>query len=553
MARTFLLRYLRVPLFLSIASISAPLLQAQTLPLVLAHNNNNVEDTVRGMGTGDMLPQVTKLKGINSPDRDNNPIISADGSVIFFNSTRQADRSWARFNMSRNRYDDDIYYARREVVRQDEEVWSTPVNLGSLVNSSEDDGIAAISPDGQNVFFSSLKYGWEKDGGPFYVASLQGTSWSSIKGMSGGITDFFTRRERSSKFRLYGAAISPDGKDFYFATTVNSQSEQHQIWVSHLVDGAWGYPQNLGPNINSGKGNYAPFIAADGKTLFFASYREGGHGGDDIYVSVLKDGEWQVPMNVGVPINTSGDDAFLSVPASGDVAYISSSREGSDDDIFRAPLPDLLRPDKVVLLSGVITDRLTGLPIEANIVIEDLQAGTTIFNANSNSASGRYTVVLQPGKDYGISVNAPGYVFVSERYTIPANADYKEFTQHFTVEKLQQGQSFVVNNIFFAYKADSVTTESALDLDRLAGLLKENPKLRIEVGGHTDNVGSARYNELLSARRAESVKEYLLNHGGIDSTRIEVKGYGFEKPAAPNDSEEGRRKNRRTEFTVLDM
>jgi outer membrane protein OmpA-like peptidoglycan-associated protein len=550
MARSFLLRYLRVPLFLSIASIAAPLLQAQPLPVVLA--NNSGDDTVRGTGTADMLPKVVKVKGVNSGDRDNNPIISADGSVIFFNSTRQAERSWARFNMSRNRYDDDIYYATRSVVRQDEEVWSTPVNLGAMVNSSEDDGIAAISPDGQKVFFSSLKYGWENDGGPFYIAALQGTEWSSITGMSGGITKFFTGRERSSKFRLYGAAISPDGKDFYFATTVNSQSEQHQIWVSHFIDGEWGYPQNLGPKINSGKGNYAPYIAADGKTLFFASYREGGYGGDDIYVSVLKDNEWQTPMNVGVPINTSGDDAFLSVPASGDVAYLSSSREGGDD-IFRAPLPDLLRPDKVVLLSGIVTDRVSGLPIEANIVIEDLQSGKTIFNANSNSASGRYTVVLQPGKDYGISVNAPGYVFVSERYTIPKNADYEEFTQHFTVEKLVQGQSFVVNNVFFAYKKDSVTSESAPDLDRLAGLLKENPKLRIEVGGHTDNIGSAKYNEALSYRRADAVKNYLMMNGGIDSSRIETKGYGFDKPAAPNDSEDGRKKNRRTEFTVIDM
>lgn len=551
MARSFLLRYLRVPLFLSIASLCAPMLQAQTLPPALALHSG--DDTVRGTGTGDILPQVIRVKGINSPSRDNNPIISADGSVIFFNSTRQADRSWARFNISRNRYDDDIYYATRSVVRQDEEVWSTPVNLGSLVNSSEDDGIAAISPDGQKVFFSSLKYGWENDGGPFYVASLRGTEWSSIEGMSGGLTEFFTHRQQSTSFRLYGAAISPDGKDFYFATTVGSQSDQHQIWVSHRENGRWGYPENLGPNINSGKGNYAPYIAADGRTLFFASYREGGHGGDDIYVSVLKDGEWQTPTNVGVPINTSGDDAFLSVPASGDVAYLSSSREGEGDDIFRAPLPDMLRPEKVVLLSGVITDRLSGLPIEANIVIEDLQAGTTIFNANSNSASGRYTVVLQPGRDYGISVNAPGYVFVSERYTIPANSDYEEFTQHFTVEKLQQGHSFVVNNVFFGYKVDTVMTESALDLDRLVTLLNENPKLRIEVGGHTDNIGSARYNNDLSFRRAEAVKNYLMKAGGIDSTRIETKGYGFDKPAAPNDDEEGRRRNRRTEFTVIDM
>ncbi len=567
MIRNFLIRSTRfIPIAL-FAAFGAQSLPAQMVPTVLGRRSTDRLASIfadhinehSAMPTGTAMSGVAKLKavkvrGVNSDARDNNPIISADGSIIFFNSTRRGDRKWARFNSAWNRYDDDIYYATRSVVRLDDEVWNDPINLGPEVNSSEDDGIVAIAPDGQRAYFSSLKPGWDHDGGPFYSAKLSGTKWASIQGMGGGITQFFRNRDLSARFRMYGAAISPDGKQFYFATTVNSQTGQHQIWVSHLQDdGQWGYPENLGPMINSAKGSYAPFLAADGKTLFFASGRDGGLGGDDIYVTVYKDGKWSEPANVGEPLNTPGDDSFLSVPASGDRAYISSSRDGSDDDIYRVPLPSVLRPSQVVLLSGLVLDKSSGKPIEANVTIEDLQEGKTIFNANSNSASGRYTVVLQPGRDYGISVNADGYVFYSKRYTIPKDATYEEYAQNFELEHLQQGSSFTVNNIFFGYDVDTVSYESRPELDRLIKLLKEQDKMHIEVGGHTDNVGSAWYNKGLSQRRADAVKEYLVDVGGIDSTRIETHGYGFEKPAASNDTEDGRKMNRRTEFTVLKL
>lgn len=563
--RSHLQKVLTIPL-IAASLFCATAASAQLVPTILAKRSTDRlaslvggPFSLNGQASGTMMAGLSELKaervkGINSDARDNNPIISADGSLIFFNSTRRGDRAWARFSPTWNRYDDDIYYATRSVVRLDDEVWNEPINLGSEVNSSEDDGVAAISPDGQRVYFSSLKNGWEADGGPFYNARLSGTTWTSIEGLGGGITEFFRTRDRSARFRIYGAAISPDGREFYFATTVHSTSGNHQIWVARKNDqGQFEYPQNLGPMINSMEGTYAPFLASDGKTLFFSSRRKGGLGGDDVYVSVLTDGEWGEPINIGLPLNTDGDDAFLSVPASGDRAYIASARNGIHDDIYRAPLPDVLRPSQVVLLSGLVIDSETGSPVEANVTIEDLQAGQTIFNANSNSASGRYTVVLQPGRDYGISVTANGYSFFSKRYTIPENTRYEEYTQDFTLERLKEGSSFTVNNIFFAYNVDTVNNESRLELDRLIELLADRPTMRIEVGGHTDNIGSYSYNTGLSQRRADAVKQYLVEYGAIEEHRVHTKGYGFEKPAASNDTDEGRRKNRRTEFTILEM
>ncbi len=495
---------------------------------------------------------VTRVNGINSPDRDNTPIVSADGTVMFFNSTRRGTRPWARRSTRENRYDDDIYVAVRSIVRRDTEDWDMPVNLGSTFNSSADDGVVAISPDGHILYFNSLKKGWENDGGPFYSAHLHGNAWSEIRGLGGGISEFFRQYPAGTGFRIYGGAVSADGRDFYFATTLYSPTNDHQIWVSHLENDRWSYPVNLGPVINGGGGSFAPFIAADGNTLFYSSNANGGVGGDDIYVTKFEGGAWSAPLNLGEPINSPDDNAFLSLPASGDRVYFSSVVDGNED-IFVAPLPTLMRPNSVVLVSGRITDRATGTPIEATITIEDLTTGKTIFKANSNTIRGDYTTVLQAGRDYGISVSAPGYVFVSDRYTISAATPYNEYRQDFELEELKKGESFTLNNVFFEYNDATLSPTSKPELDRIISLMAEHPAMAIEIHGHTDNVGSADFNLRLSLRRAEAVRDYLVGSGGIDPSRLAVRGFGFSKPVATNRTETGRHQNRRSEFTVVTM
>ena len=494
-----------------------------------------------------------KVQGVNSPDREDKPLITADGTMMFFNSSRRGDRQWASFKRRLNRYDDDIYVSTRFPYRTDQEIWSDPVNLGSPINSSNDEEIAAISPDGQSAYFTSLKDGWEKDGGPYYRSFLKGATWTEPAGLGGGIARFFVdRQDHSANFRVYGASISPDGNAFYFATTLHSFSGEQEIWVSHLRNGEWGYPENLGPIINSAGGSCAPFIAADGKTLFFASNRPGGYGGDDIYVTVLVQGSWQEAVNVGLPINTRGHDAFLSVPAVGDRVYLSSSREGNDD-VYVAPLPEILRPGQVVLLSGIVTDQPTGKPLEANIVIEDLQTGVTVYNANSNAQSGRYTIVLQPGRDYGISMSAPGYGFSSERYTISSNTNYREVVLDRNLGEIRSGAIFTLNNVFYDYNSDKLRPESGPELDRVVQMMKDYPNISITVCGHTDSIGTDRYNQNLSERRAKSVTEYVTQQGAISPSRVRAKGFGRTQPAASNDTESGRQQNRRITFIIDGM
>lgn len=538
-----------VPVFPAAAQPGSERIEGDVSGIILSPQDGGAATNLR-LSSGAV--QVSRLQGVNSPDRDNTPIVSADGTMMFFNSTRQGGRSWARFNPYKNRYDEDIYFAFRNVMRRDEEIWGDPINLGVAINSSEDDGVVSISPDGQALYYNSLKPGWEQDGGPFYHAKLSGNEWVQATGLGGGIAEFFADRDRTLGFRIYGGSISSDGNDFYFATTLYSSMGTHQIWVSHRKGGNWTYPESLGSRINDGSGSYAPFIAADGKTLFFTASPAGGYGGDDIYVSAWKEGTWTTPINLGSPINTEQDNAFLSIPASGDRVYFSVT-SGNDEDIYIAPLPKMMRPETVMLVAGKVMDKATGRPVEATIVIEDLETGEMIFKANSNAANGSYTTVLKAGRDYGISISAPDYIFHSDRYTIPEGADYTEFTRDFPLEKLQKGETFVVNNIFFDYNTATLSTVSGPELERVSELMRKHPHMHVEVGGHTDNIGSARYNQDLSVRRAEAVRDYLVGAGGIDSMRVSVKGFGYTKPLASNETEEGRHQNRRSEFTVTSL
>jgi outer membrane protein OmpA-like peptidoglycan-associated protein len=196
---------------------------------------------------------------------------------------------------------------------------------------------------------------------------------------------------------------------------------------------------------------------------------------------------------------------------------------------------------------------VTGKPLEATIVIEDLQTGSTIFNASSNSVTGTYTTVLQPGHDYGISIKAPGYVFHSARYTIPANVAYDKLGHDFQLQKLAEGEKFVANNIFFDYNTATLSPESRPELDRIVEMMTDHPQLKLEVDGHTDNIGSATYNDQLSLARAESVRDYLVAVGGIAVERIKTQGFGYHKPIASNSTEAGRKQNRRSEFTILSL
>lgn len=486
-------------------------------------------------------------KTINSKDADTTPVVNADGSILFFNSCREGNRSWKTPNyLGHDRFDYDIYYAKRV-----KDGWSKPINIGRSINSPKDDAVVSISPDGQVIYFLSFKNNWKQDGGPYYKAELRGTQWVNIKGLGGGITRFFSRGGKY--INAAGASISPDGKDFYFATDVGSTHNSIEIWVSNFRDEVWSEPQNLGEVINAkNKFNGRPYLAFDGKTLFFSSTGHGGFGGRDLYMSTKRLNSWTTPLNLGPDINSKYSEESLSIPAAGNSAYLVSDRDDSkgSSDIWKAELPIAVRPSTVTLVKGIVFDVKTNKLLEADIVIQDLSSASELYTIGSNSATGQYSIVLQSGRNYGVTIDKDEYFFYEDNFDIQLNTTYNQIKKDYGLTPIEVDEVIIMNNIFFDFDKATLKPESKSTLDRTVDLLGEYPNMVLEVRGHTDSLGTAEYNDKLSRDRACAVKQALEDRG-VDASRLKAVGFGFNKPIADNATEEGRKLNRRTEFKIL--
>jgi outer membrane protein OmpA-like peptidoglycan-associated protein len=199
----------------------------------------------------------------------------------------------------------------------------------------------------------------------------------------------------------------------------------------------------------------------------------------------------------------------------------------------------------------VVVDAQTKLPLNAIIVITDNEKNEVVSTFQSNSKTGKYLVTLPSGKNYGIAVTMEDYLFFSDNFDIPASSAYQEVEKNIELSRLEVGKKIVLRNIFFDFNKSTLRPASVAELERLTKLLTDNPKMRIEISGHTDNVGSATYNQKLSQSRANAVVDYLIDKKGIKKDRLEFAGYGFTQPIADNDSDAGRQLNRRTEFKIL--
>jgi len=360
------------------------------------------------------------------------------------------------------------------------------------------------------------------------------------------------------------------GKDIYMAR-----------WDA--IKERWGEAQNLGPVVNSPYDEDGVYIHPDGKTLYFSSEGHNSMGGNDIFYSEFKERRWTTPVNLGVPVNTPDDDVFFSVAADGRTAYYSSDRkEGyGEKDIYRitflgpekqpvlnvedrliagSTASNLMIPfqpaveiktSQMVLLKGVILDNETNQPVAANIDLIDNEKATVLASFKAETGTGKYLVSLPAGKNYGINVNADNYLFNSLNFIVPDTAGYQEYYKVIKMKRIKIGESIVLRNIFYDYNKATIREESKAELNRLEKVLVENPTIKVEISGHTDNIGGDEYNLKLSEERAQSVVDHLKSKG-IESSRMIAKGYGESQPLATNDTPEGRQENRRTEFKIID-
>ncbi len=501
---------------------------------------------------------------INTQYPEYSPIINADESVMFFTS-RRPNTTGGKMDQIDNGFYEDIYMSSFK-----NNQWSQAINTGNLLNSKVHDATVGISPDGQKL----LVYKGD-NGGDIYECYLEGMDWTKPKRMSKSI---------NSEYHECSASFAPDGKTLYFVSDRPGGYGKHDIYyVKKNAKGKWGEAVNLGATINTPYEEQGVFAHPDGKTLYFSSEGHNGMGGLDIFKSVFENGKWSEPENIGYPINTPDNDVFFSVSASGVHAYYSSVREGgfgkqdiymitflggakevvnnTEDNLLASNLqtqsevviePSIqLKTNPVTILKGTITDNETKLPLKAAIVLSDNVKNEVIAEFESNSSSGKYLVSLPSGKNYGLAIKADGYLFHSENFDIPSNALYQEITKDFGLDKIKVGNKVVLKNIFFDFDKAALRSESYSELTVLLTLLTENPLVKIEISGHTDNVGNATYNQKLSESRAKAVVDYLISKN-INKSRLTFAGYGFSQPCATNDTPEGRQMNRRTEFKITE-
>lgn len=478
---------------------------------------------------------------LNTPFNDFAPVISADGATMLFTSNRPStEREQAKGKAGK----ENIYQVRLDPRKRK---WGPPELLGAAVNApGRNNSAIALSPDGQRM----LVYRDDSEGnGNIFESVLNGTEWSELAELPEPI---------NSEEHESSACYSPDGRTIYFVSDRTGGVGGKDIWyVTRNAANKWGGLKNLGPIINTKEDEQGVFLHPDGRTLYFSSKGHGGNGGYDLYVSKHDEQAWGEPQNLSAPLNTSGDDLYLVLLADGKTAYMSSERSGGmgEKDLYEVkftPLPGRKAQDPLLtVLKGQVIDEETTQPVEAAIAITDNASKTKVGDQRSNSSTGNFLLPLPTGKDYGISVQADGYLFHSENINMPDTGGYKEVVKVIELKKVKVGRTIVLNNVFYDFDKATLRPESSTELDALVQLLKDNGKLRIELGSHTDDKGADDYNQKLSEARAASVVAYLAGKG-IERDRLVAKGYGETSPVAANDTDENRQLNRRTEFKVLE-
>lgn len=467
--------------------------------------------------------------GINTKDPEYFPSLTIDGETMIF--TRRVGGK-----------NEDFY---QSTYNEEDSVWEQAVSLGAPINSTAyNEGAQNVSQDGNMIVFTGCDFPHGRGSCDiYYTIKTEEGLWVEPMNMGAPIN---TRDWESQP------SLSADKQDLYFARETADNGAD--IFVSHMQpNGKWGFPERLGPTINTPGRETTPFIHPDNRTLYFASSGLQGFGGMDLFYSRRQpDGSWGPAVNLGYPINTVDDEASMIVDADGRTAYYSSDRaDGKGSlDIYSFTLYPSARPYKTLYIKGVVYNTKTKRRLVANIELRDQRTGQLITTIRSDRM-GNYMVPLPVGKDYSFNVNRSGYLFYSDNFTLlQGTAQDSAFTRDIGLHPIDTNAVLVMHNIFFDTKQYAILPASYPELDKVVSLLEDNTDITVEIGGHTDDVGLDQDNMLLSQRRAQAVMNYLVSKG-IPADHLKAKGYGETKPIVPNTTEAGRAKNRRTEIKVL--
>jgi outer membrane protein OmpA-like peptidoglycan-associated protein/Tol biopolymer transport system component len=423
--------------------------------------------------------------------------------------------------------------------------WALSTPLSQNINTPEfNEGAQCLSPDGQFLFFTGCT---RPDGFgrcDIYVSKKEGNDWSKPVNLGFPINTSGWESQPS---------LSADGKTLYFVSDRKGGFGSYDIWKSTILDdGKWTMPENMGPNINTLYSEQYPFIHPDGKTFYFSSTGWTGFGRKDLFISRLDTNNvWSKPNNLGFPINTYGDESGLTINTSGTKAFFSSNNFNGFGgfDIYSFDLPQNIRPAAVNYVKGVVYDDYDNKRLGALIDIIDLKTGNSIYTSYSDAIDGTFLGTLPKGNEYSLNASKEGYLFYSENFSLEKYLIGKPIELEVPLQKIAVGKKVVLKNIFFDSNKYDLKPTSKAELQKLIDFLQENITVFIEIDGHTDDVGNDQSNLTLSQNRSKAVFQYLLEHN-IKADRIKYKGYGETMPVADNKTSLGRANNRRTEFVI---
>ncbi len=528
-------------------SIDAIGISASNIPI------NVLIDLAPGINTSIEADKLST--NVNSTYPEHSPIISPDGKKMYFSRQYHPD------NVGGANDSEDIWVSEWD---EEKEEWTVAKNVGPPLNTKGPNFISSISKVGdKEVLILGNRYG--KDGRMFTgvsMATREGDTFSDPVDVE--IEDEYNYSPNADYF------LVPGGEAMLLSAERDDSYGKRDLYVSYKQrNGKWSVPKNLGNTINTTGEDESPFLAADGKTLYFSSDGYNGYGGSDIYVTQKLDDtwtNWTPPENMGSSINKDGDDEYFSIPNGGQHLYFTRGEKGEDTDIFSFKVEDLFIEETPIISSvqhliprpvfvtvrGRVINAKTNEPAEnARVIIERLPEGEDLNNVKAHPKTGVFNFTVGGGFRYATVAEAEGYI------SQDGDFDFREYTESDTIEKnllifpIEKGEKIVLRNIFFDFDRSVLKEASFPVLQRLIGYLQDDQIKRIEISGHTDSVGRDEYNKALSGRRAQSVINYFIENG-ISKDRLELSAMGESQPLVANDTPENRAQNRRVEFKILE-
>jgi outer membrane protein OmpA-like peptidoglycan-associated protein len=467
---------------------------------------------------------------LNQFKRQYFPVLTADQQTIIFTVNEG------------NREDENIYISTKLNGE-----WQRPQSISKTLNTDFKEGTCSISADGRIMIFTACD-GRETYGRcDLYETHKIGEEWTEPVNLGQGVNSPMWESQPS---------LSADGRTLYFISDRRSGYGGRDIYVSKKDNkGNWMPATNVGNSINTPFDEVSPFIHSNGKTLFFSSEGLPGMGGFDLYFSEQQGNLWTAPKNLGYPLNTKDDQVSLFVSADGKKAYYTFENVDANRQ-YRSVLAEFDMPPEIApafksnYVKGEVFDAETHNKLQASIDLYNVKTEELVSSVSSDKVTGEYMIVLTEGSEYALYARREGYLFRSLSFDYSENKNPDPVVVNIALEKVKPGAKVVLNNIFFATGKYDLEDKSKTELDKIIEFMENNPKLKVEISGHTDDVGSDVDNMKLSVNRAKAVYDFLIT-AGVAKERLMSKGYGETQPSVPNDSEANRQINRRIEFKVL--